>query len=193
MSYEVVIPWRTDSSPERRLCLDRVERHLLADGAVVHLATPPGPWSPGAARNHGVLSVSSEVVIFNDADTIVPHEQIRRAEILALATPGLVWTYELYLRRDHNERVMRELWNPPSMNAAIRVDCFRELGGFSEWPGWGYEDLDFARRASERWPLRRVAGVATHLDHGLRRADDSPFDADEEQARENRERWLSTV
>jgi len=131
------------------------------------------------------------ILVFNDADTVVPHEQIRKAVTLAREAPGLVYAYDLYLRLDRDGRIERELYSPPSMGcAAISRECFEQVGGFDEsYSGWGYEDVDFARRCQELWPIRRVTGEARHLWHGGRRNDDSPEDSDPEQVEANRARF----
>lgn len=85
----------------------------------------------------------------------------------------------------------REILNAPSMGcAAISLECFRGVGGFDEqYVGWGYEDVDFASRCAERWPLRRVPGPAFHLWHGERDPlTDAPDDADMAQVFENQGR-----
>jgi len=52
------------------------------------------------------------------------------------------------------------------------------------YEGWGYEDIDFARRCAALWPLRRVSGRSTSLAR-RRRSDDSPLDSDTAQVRAN--------
>jgi GT2 family glycosyltransferase len=176
-----------------------VFRHL-ADGGFspVVVSTPP-PWSPGKARNRGAWLALGEVLVFNDADTIVPHEQIREAARLAAEQPGLVYGYSLYLSLAEGAepvsgKVEREIVNSPSMGcAAISRECFERLGGFDEsYQGWGYEDVDFAVRAAELWPLRRVEGPAYHLWHGGRRLDDAPDDSDPFEVAANYQLWKRT-
>lgn len=187
----VVMPWRPESSPERKTACRRVTDELIADGFGPLLANA-NPWSPGAARNRGAELAYGPVLIFNDADTIVPGGQIREAAMLALEAPGLVYAYRLYLRETQDGRPTAELFDPPSMGCvAIQRVCYDQLGGFAEWEGWGYEDCDFAKRAAALWPIHRVEGVATHLWHGDRNADDSPADSDPELVALNLSRWLT--
>lgn len=187
----VVVPWLPESSPERKAACRRVTDSLIADGFGPLLANA-SPWSPGAARNRGAELAYGPVLIFNDADTLVPGEQIREAAMLALEAPGLVYGYRLYMRKGEPVSNGFELFDPPSAGCiAIRRDCYEQLGGFAEWEGWGYEDCDFAKRAAALWPIRRVEGVATHLWHGDRNADDSPADSDPELVAANLGRWLT--
>ena len=206
LPFEVVIPWRRPVESElRERNLRAVLAHLAAAGLPaerIRLANAY-PWSPGRARNAGRRELEAPVVVFCDADTITPPEQIRSAVELALAEPGLVYGYDLYLRLGEPATVRmldptsaywptpeRQIVGSASMGcAAIRCDAFDELGGFDErYVGWGYEDVELANRAGARWPIRRVAGVCFHLWHGERRPDDSPLDADGELVAFNRKR-----
>jgi GT2 family glycosyltransferase len=148
------------------------------------------------ARNLGAEITAHEpdpatVLVFNDADSIIPHRQILEAVHQASVAPGLVYAYDLYLRLDEAGRVEQELFAPPSMGcAAISRDSFWEAGGFDQrFVGWGYEDVEFAQRCASRWPVRRVSGVLEHLWHGARNSDDSPADADPELVERNRLLW----
>lgn len=185
----VIIPFRSDDGPRERACT-KVRLHLTEAG-LRWILFPAEPWSPGAARNLGAELTSDDVLVFNDADTIVPAGQIREAVQAAGDEPGLVYAYTLYVRRDRSGRPVREIFGSPSLGcAAISRESFEQVGGFDEsYIGWGYEDCDFARRCSERWPLRRVEGVAWHLWHGDRRGDDAPEDSDPDDVRANLERW----
>lgn len=194
MGQSVIVPWPVQDfpaseSPRGRAML-KVFDHLNAGGFYPTLAGKR-PWSPGAARNEGARITSGDVIVFNDADTLVPPDSIRAAVELAQTVPGLVYGYTLYVRLDREGKVERELWAPPSMgSAAISRVCFEEVGGFDEaYEGWGYEDCDFAERCARLWKTRRVDGPAEHLWHGDRREDDSPEDSDPAQVDENLRRW----
>lgn len=147
--------------------------------------------SPSTARNHGAAVTTENILVFNDGDSLCPHEQIREAVRLATETPGLVFAYDLYVRRTKEGRIGQTIYNSGSMACvAISRACFEQVGGFDEsYVGWGYEDLDFARRCNALWPNRRVTGPVYHLWHGDRNADDSPEDSDPAQVAANEERW----
>lgn len=200
MSREVVIVPCYGDDPRRVANADRVLDHLRMAGFRTLIASPQNGASMAHARNLGAeISEHEErpasVLVFNDADSIVPPRQILEAVHLAATAPGLVYAYDLYLRLDERGRIDQELFNPPSMGCvAISRDCFTEAGGFDQrFVGWGYEDVEFAQRCGRLWPLRRVPGVLEHLWHGDRRADDSPVDADPELVVRNLELWSGTV
>jgi len=203
--FTVVLPWLPSKNHHRNRHIRTVFDHLYEAGIEAKLAySVGGSSSPGAARNKGADRVETPVVVFNDADTIVPASQIREAARLAAEEPGLVYGYDLYLRCTEQATYAsdptggpfeRELTNPPSMGcAAISVECFQKVGCFDErFDGWGYEDVEFARRCAGLWPVRRVAGPAFHLWHGWRRPDDSPVDTDPDKVAANFERFIGTA
>lgn len=165
-----------------------------------------GGASAAEARNSGARQATTDVVWFNDADSICPPVQVRVAARLAGEAPGLVFAFEWYhrLSEDETEKISdyREVWRAPvdwsmltsgsSGSVAISRACFEEVGGYDEgYKGRGFEDLDFARRCAAKWPIRRVPGEMRHLWHGERRWDDSPEDQPEGEQARNEERYLS--
>ena len=197
MTTGVVIPWREGNGLLRVRAANAVRAHLTGSGFHVCLADCGEPWSPGRARNAGAaLQPEWDPLLVVDADTIVPWPQLYNAVHLAAAEPGLVYGYTVYVRCNRDGEDTGEVFEGSASFgcAAISRACFDELGGFDEsFLGWGYEDLDLARRAGERWPLRRVDGLARHLWHGERRADGSPVDADAGLAASNLRRWLNAA
>lgn len=200
MSREIVIVPCYGDNPRRAANADRVLAHLREGGFRTLIASPSNGASMAHARNLGAEISAHEsdparVLVFNDADSLVPPRQILEAVHLALSAPGLVYAYDLYLRLDARGGIDQELFNPPSMGCvAISRDCFDEVGGFDQrFVGWGYEDIEFAQRCGVRWPLRRVSGVLEHLWHGNRRPDDSPADSDPELVARNLGLWSGTV
>lgn len=187
MSRTVIVPYFGEN-PLREEALIRVMRHL-SDSGLDPCFFAGG--NPAAARNNGARETGDDVLVFNDADSLVPAVQIREAARLADTGPGLVYAYTLYLRgREH-------IFNAPSFGcAAIRRSCFDELGGFDETLET-HEDVDFAMRSQQRWPVRRVDGILEHIGHGGRDEDGVPADVDKEKARAARQtweaRWASTV
>lgn len=129
-----------------------------------------------AVREHGA---GADVVVLNDADSLVPSSQAAAAVELAREQPGLVFAFTRYLRlnRTDSERVQSvdELpgcvpeWVMDGSGShgcvAISRACWDELGGLDEGYGWMHEDLDFDNRAAALWPLRRVPGPLWHLWH----------------------------
>jgi len=151
----------------------------------------PSGRSLAHARNLGAAVAPWSVLVFNDADTLCPPEQIREAVRLAAEAPGRVAAFDIYQRltkaatkgltswRDAAEATVEtELFSPPSNGCmAISRASFEEVGGYDEsFVGWGYEDCEFNHRCSLLFgEPRRVPGEAYHLWHGDRRQDDSPL------------------
>jgi predicted glycosyltransferase involved in capsule biosynthesis len=202
-TVEIVVPWRDSGNTLRLLNQTRVVDHLSSAAAVlpdhrftVTVSDCDGAWSPGRARNAAAYRSTADILVFNDADSIVSYRALEEAVRLADKAPGLVLGYDVYTRLDAEQRVIREIANSGSMGcAAIQRKCFLELQGFDElFEGWGYEDLEFVKRAAARWPIRRVQAPLYHLYHGDRRDDDSPDDSDPVLVQENLSRWqLLTV
>lgn len=197
MSAAAIIPYDNRHSPERERAFKTVLDHLTALSLFPFVATGGDPWSPGRARNFGARALMPDetMIVFNDADSICPPEQIVDAIRMASESPGLVFAYDLYVRKDSEGRNQSPIFNSGSMACvAISRACFQEVGGFDEsYVGWGYEDLDFATRCNALWPNRRVNGPVYHLWHGDRNADDSPADSDPAQVAANLERWSARV
>jgi hypothetical protein len=128
------------------------------------------------ARNHGAKLATGDVLVFNDADSLVPAANVHRAVGMAEYAPGLVFAWREYLRLDRGLlRSYRDALGAPAgwsmMDSlacgcsAISRDCFDKVGGFDRsWLG-GFEDYDFAQRCSQLWPLRRIDGPLKHLWH----------------------------
>jgi len=204
---EIIVPWNPGTNKLRWPPMRAVCDHIVASGFTPFLYMPPAPYTRARMRNGGVVysDQTQTVLVFNDADTICPAAQIREAVRLADDAPGLVFAYDLYVRL--NELASAQLCESPgdpigstfdqvihnsgSMGCvAISRESFQQVGGFDEsYVGWGYEDLDFAQRCSELWPIRRVTGPVYHLWHGDRRDDDSPLDSDSAQVKFNHSKW----
>ena len=194
MSQSVVIPylWPDEDGP-RAKNIATVFSHLRDAGFApdTWVGNSSDPWSPGRDRNRLALGKTDPIIVFNDADSICPIDQMYQAIRLATEAPGLVFAYDLYVRRTKDGRDGETFMGSPSMACvAISRACFEEVGGFDEsYVGWGYEDLDFAMRCNALWPNRRVTGPVYHLWHGDRNADDSPADSVPSQVQANLERF----
>lgn len=197
MNAAIVIPYRGDT--EARARAFQVVRALWQDGAwwAVNISDDGAePFSRAASINVGVGKIkptytfTTDVIVIADADSLVPLSQVEKAIKWAKEKRGLVWAYTTYRRLNSKwDGIEWQMANAPSLGCmAIRRECFEKVGGFDKrFRGWGYEDLDFARRCAEHWEHRRVPGYLTHLWHGERREDDSPDDQSAEWVGRN---WL---
>lgn len=205
----IIVPWfgqDTEIPSVRRENYKRIFMPYLSEISRLYkwsVIQAPGV-SLAQARNSAVRDTYNKVLVFLDADTICPPEQIQTAAELASEKPGQVFAFDTYVRisqrstfelnrwqecADANSE--RELYEPHSNGCmAISRESFNELEGYDEsFIGWGYEDCDFNTRAHKLWPGRRVSGEAYHLWHGDRREDDSPLDADPNQVAANLRRY----
>lgn len=162
-------------------------------------------FNAGAGRNEAARAFPlADVLVFNDADSLVPASQLVEAVRAAHAAPGPVLAYTRYRRLEPSETPRPGDWLPALSTArsrggfasdsngvmAISRPSFDLLGGYDPaYVGYGFEDLDFNRRAIARFgSLRRVEGELAHLWHP--RVDGVPGNAivsDEHKA--NEERW----
>lgn len=197
MRAAVVIPTFDLGKDDCRVrAFDRVRDHIASLGWPVKL--PPGT-NPAIARNRG-RDLDCDVLVFNDADTLVPLEQITEAIQLAAASPGLVFAFTEYRRlggyiSDHLRETedafvapaFETFIEPPSHGCVtISRDCFVETGGYDERLEV-FEDIAFTAVCEERWAGRRVDGPAVHLWHS--RVGEPGDPAFEERYAASREVW----
>jgi hypothetical protein len=186
VSVEIIIPWSWEEA--RVPLLETVLDHLEAWEWTLAIDEDE-PFSRGRAINRAVNDSSAEVVLVNDADCIVPEDQIVRAIALALELPGPVLAFTDYTRLNQAGAPERVVEGAPSQSCfAIRRHSFLTVGGYDErFEGWGYEDVAFNVACSRLWPLRRIPGPLYHLWHGERRPDDSPVSCDPDVTARNLE------
>jgi len=216
MRPAVCVPWFDTSDEHRTAAFECVLAYWQAHEWPVVVSSYA--TERAHARNeaaHAALALGHDVLVFSDADTLVPYRQAEAAVALAAGSDGLVYCYDLYCRltREATAELVahpaeewpllfeRQYYSPPSIGCvAMSARTYLDTGGLDEsYRGWGYEDLAFADACSRLGPLRRVPGPAFHLWHGERPFDpfedgtvmvDAPADADPGQARSNRARWL---
>lgn len=126
-------------------------------------------------RNRAARTIDSEVILFQDADTLVPHEQIRAACEHAATTDRIVFAFTRYQRLDATSTVevlcgadpftmrpVEEFTSPPSHGClAMSRTTFDRLGGYDErLEGW--EDVAMNVKANGG---ARITGPAVHLYH----------------------------
>lgn len=182
----VVIPWRDKGDPDRQAAYAYTHayyRRLGVDTIVTDDGATTGPFNRHRAYNRGLARTDADVILWNEADTLIPSEQITAAATLALAEPGIVIPYtERHELNATQSRVVYQGADPFGLRGAVvypdgcsigqaGVTSRRTLdliGGMWDegFAGWGYDDnaafLTFARLAG---PPRWVQGKGVHLWH----------------------------
>ncbi len=193
MSVRLYIPW--GGSPEDRSHrwrnLQTVQTY--ADDCF------PGWWpvtalcalpvfTRASACNLAAQRSDAEVIVFLDADSIVPPEQLRAAVERAAEIEGAVRAYDVYHRISEQDtrRVQATGWrrafhseivwtqaNTVSHGAiAFHRQAFIEAGGYDPRFVYFYDDCSFDIRAADL-PWDRISGPLYHLWHQPREAPDS--------------------
>lgn len=183
-----VIPWRSSGDPDRRANLDAVVAHLTgwAQGRPVVLSSDGReagqPFNRSAAYNAGMALALAEVYVFNEADMLVPYEQLDAAVRVAAASPGLVIPFDAYhyLSREDSTQVLAgahpmsfdPLWTMKSIGPVnvVSAESMRMVGQWDETlSGHGYDDncMERAFRIACNSPTHHIAGPAWHLYHDM--------------------------
>jgi len=149
----------TDATAERA----RAEGARVVFEAVNHIAR---------ARNAGARAARGRLLVFVDADTLVPAVVLDDA-LGALASEGTVGggcVVSIDFGRHRAARALLRLWNRVSVRGRLaagsflfcRADAFADVGGFPE-SVYASEEL-WLSRALKRWGRRRGLGFVV-LDH----------------------------
>lgn len=194
------------SDPYRRAAFELVRGWVEElDGWTVVRARATVTGAPAAdrsrARNHWLSgrggADNTDVLVFLDGDSLIPHEQLEVAAELAFTRPGMVFAYDLYTRLSREQTAaltstnlasafeLEPEWTLPNAGStgavAITPACFDEVGGYDEAYVHGREDHDFAYRCSLLWPIRRVPGPLVHLWHPRPAVEPEAWPADNER------------
>ncbi len=181
-----VVPFSAREEGARTRNFSRVYEHLRTFGEDIHhvgvdLSDDCPARAIANARNRGAFFVADDVIVFNDADSLVEGFQIIRAASLARQEPGLVFAYTRYRRltKASTEAIVEHGWHANLVESewesdtslssgcvAISVASFNALGGYDETWLDGFEDYDLALRSRERYRNpRHVPGDLLHLWH----------------------------
>lgn len=199
MIVELFVPWggTAEERPGRSRQMQFVYSSLLAQmfsDWVCGLATVSRElvFSKSRAINLAAAESKADVIVFNDADSLVPPYSLRRAVQVAAETRGFVRAFDRYtmLTAEQTEKliegrdwraafdlpVLREQPDPVSHGvAAFWRERFVELGGYDPRLLRWYDDLAFESVCSasgiEFQPNQ--PGRLIHLEHAERQVPDS--------------------
>lgn len=188
LRFSVVIPCRVASAEHAENlahCLAALraadpapfEMILVDDGSPAALEVPPGVrlvhkenGGPASARNTGAAAASGDVLVFVDADIVVPVDAFARLAADFAANPGaaaiwgtvsaehphagLVSRYKNLTHRHFTLRQGERTRHLTTMLAAVRREAFLATGGFDEQlTTVSVEDVEFGRDLYEQGGL----------------------------------------
>lgn len=177
----VCIPWWDTGCPWRQASAEWTEKYWRDLGVPVVYGTGE---SRSAARNDAArtaIGQGAEVLVFTDADTIVPAHQLWAAAHLARESDRLVPAYVTHVRMDRASttrrlrqdpgrslpRRGREVQGSASGCIAISAGSYIAVGGHDErFIAWGGEDRAFQYACDTLLgPGERIHGRSFHLWH----------------------------
>lgn len=190
MIVRAFIPWAEGSCAERVRSKQIVEQYYRDNfpGWQAELAVGPLDFPRAKVCNEKARSTSCDVLVFNDADSIVPPAQLRQAAERAAVraewgTFAMVRAYTVYRRiseaqsaKVHNwQDVLRcddIVWEQEHTVShgvlAIHRESFLRVGGYDPRFHYFYDDCSFDIRATETIDQVRIPGPLYHLWHPAR-------------------------
>jgi predicted glycosyltransferase involved in capsule biosynthesis len=186
MKVEIFVPWAHDPGRTRGLAL--VDRYLADNFHDQYhgLAVCEPPFTRAKACNLAAASSKADVIVFNDADSLVWPEQFEESFERAFDLKGAVRAYSRYYRISEAATKTLIRWQD-AFDAetcwmqehtashgvfAVHRQTFVDAGGYDPRFVYFYDDLSFDIRAGQI-PQERVQGDLVHLWHPPREAPES--------------------
>jgi predicted glycosyltransferase involved in capsule biosynthesis len=193
----IVIPWRSSGDWWRDRSFEYVLEHMQKYNPII-ADDGTKPFSRSGSKNLGAKQCTDDVVLFLDADTVVPHEQIDAA--IELARQGyMVHPFSEYhsIPSNYSRQIFINEQKPsPKISnwsidwatggaIAMPKDFFFSIGAYDEgYIDWGFEDISLiivGKKAGVE--LKRIPGNCYHLWH--------PREEENENILKNKEKYLS--
>ncbi len=177
----VVIPFATSETHDWENC-DRTQAyydenfsdwHVIigADAVGVHSTNN---FSRALAINYAADALHRngplpDVLVFNDADTLVPPNQLREAVTAAAGRDGIVQAFSEFVWLDRQGELEAVIPSSAQCVCALSVRTWERLTGYDpRFQGWGYEDLAFGIHNHAVFGVRRIEGRVYHHWHPRR-------------------------
>jgi hypothetical protein len=184
MTVEVYIPWGITgpfADPDRLAAFNLVRAYFadqFHEWPCIAAFDDGEVFRRGHACNRAANSSGAEVIVFNDADSLVDPLQLAKAVLRAGQLEGAVRAYSRYRRiseaatralTDWRQAFGAEVyWEQESTAShgvfAVHRRTFCEAGGYDPRFVYFYDDLSFDIRAASI-PQERIAGDLYHLWH----------------------------
>lgn len=187
MRVWTIVPWRDSGDESRQRSHDYVTTYLMAQSfQPIDCDTDDPDFSRAAAKNsviHKQPAEPDDVLMFHDADMVLPPENYDQMINLAHLEAGLVVGFSTYRalgiaatrsvlahRIGPFRATTRHVLESFSLGGVVAVQrsVFESVGGYDErFQGWGCEDFAFsiACQVVTGVPARRVSGPGVHLWH----------------------------
>ena len=187
-----IVPFRSDGSEERDRSFKYVYDSLALhwpDEEIIVSDSEEGPFNRAQARNFGARQAHGNTLVFVDADSFVPHNQMLQAVgYVEQRQWGWALPYTTYYsltkagtEKFYNEMVIGPedcLWvfpgpdpwaRPAAVGGGVVVpwESYEAVNGYDErFVGWGWEDASFALALDTLAGGRfRAEGPLYHLWH----------------------------
>lgn len=183
MKPVICIPYCKSDKYREKAYLKTKEYYSKLNIPIFYSAVSIDSFNRAKSRNNAVKQINCEydLILFFDADIIVPYDQIQKAIKLAYDTNEMVLMYDvLYLL---SERVTKQYYKDDSIENkygtillnmssgafVVPKSIWEEVGGQDErFTSWGGEDRAFyfaCAATKNKRVIQRIEGKALHLYH----------------------------
>lgn len=180
-AVEIVV---LDDGTQDAALTDRLTRRVQAMALPVRLITLPTNEGRSGGRNRLSTAARGQSLLFLDSDMLPDTDRFLKtwADLAANENPAVAFggfsllqaptdaRFEVHramaARSDcvpHDERAKQPEKYVFTSNLLVRRDVFEAEAFDAGFTGWGWEDVEWAIRVSQRFPITHVDNAATHL------------------------------